>query len=125
MPIELGAHEAGAELGGCGLPAPGVPRLSLSPSPCPACFPLPALRRASSGGARTALGPPKSDDQIIRGKNPHIGESRILAPEGPGMQAAASQCLVLQIAAASPDPQTRAFPGTHVSRKTRLPDKEA
>ena len=32
------------------------------------------------------------------------------APVGPRMQAAGLQCLELQIAAASPDPQTRAFP---------------
>ena len=48
-------------------------------------------------------------------------ESRILAPARPRMQAAGLQCLELQIAAASPDPQISAFPGTsmELSRKTR------
>ena len=41
----------------------------------------------------------------------------MLAPVGPRMQAAGSQCLKLQIAVAFPDPQTRAFPGRLVSRK--------
>ena len=31
------------------------------------------------------------------------------------------QCLELRIAAAFPDPQTRAFPGTEFSRKIRSP----
>ena len=53
--------------------------------------------------------------------NPHIGESRMLAPARPRMQAAGLQRLKLQIAAASPDPQTRAFPGTELSRKTWEP----
>ena len=35
------------------------------------------------------------------------------------MQAAGLQCLQLQIAAASPDPQNRAFPGTEASQEVR------
>ena len=54
--------------------------------------------------------------------NQHIRESRIVAPVGPRMQAAGLQCLKLQIAVAFPDPQTRAFPGTELSRKTRSPN---
>ena len=54
--------------------------------------------------------------------NPHIRESRISAPVRPRMQAAGLQCLKLQIAVAFPDPQTRAFRGTQVSRKTRSPN---
>ena len=50
---------------------------------------------------------------------PHIRESRILAPVGPRMQAAGLQYRELQIAAASPDPQTRSCPGTQGSRKAR------
>ena len=50
-----------------------------------------------------------------------IRESRILAPVRPMMQAAGLQCLKLQIAVAFPDPQTCAFPGTELSRKTRSP----
>ena len=46
-------------------------------------------------------------------------ESHILAPLGPRMQAAGLQCLELQIAAASPGPQARAFPGTELARKIR------
>ena len=46
-----------------------------------------------------------SDDQIIR-------EICMLAPMRPRIQAAGLQCLKLQIAVTSPDPQTRAFPGT-------------
>ena len=53
--------------------------------------------------------------------NLHIRECRILAPVRPRMQAAGLQCLKLQIAVASPDPQTRAFPGTELYRKTRSP----
>ena len=45
-----------------------------------------------------------------------------MAPVTPRMQAAGLQCLKLQIAAASPDPQTRAFPGTQVSRKIQSPN---
>ena len=37
------------------------------------------------------------------------------------MQTARLQCLKLQVAVAFPDPQTRTFPGTQVSRKTRSP----
>ena len=37
------------------------------------------------------------------------------------MQAAGLQCPKLQIAVAFPDPQTRVFPGTEPSRKTRSP----
>ena len=37
------------------------------------------------------------------------------------MQAARLQCLKLQIVVAFPDPQTRAFPGTELSRKLRSP----
>ena len=55
-------------------------------------------------------------------KNPHIKESRILASVRPRMQAAGWQCLKLQIAVASPDPQTRTFPGTELSRKIRSPN---
>ena len=58
-----------------------------------------------------------SDFQIIR-------ESRILAPVRLRTQAAALRCLRLQIAVASPDPQTCAFSGTEVSRKTRSPQRE-
>ena len=47
--------------------------------------------------------------------NPHFRASRILAPVRPRMQAAGLQCLMLQIVA-SPNPQTRAFPGTEFSR---------
>ena len=50
--------------------------------------------------------------------NPHIRESFILASVGPRMQAAVLQCLKLRIAVAFPDLQTRAFPGTELSRKT-------
>ena len=46
--------------------------------------------------------------------NPYIRESRMSAPVRPRMQAAGLQCLKLQIAAASPDPQTHAFPGNAV-----------
>ena len=53
--------------------------------------------------------------------NPHIRESRILAPGRPRMRAAGLQCLKLLLAVASPDPQTRAFPGTQVSRKIWSP----
>ena len=64
-----------------------------------------------------------SDDQIIREiRNPHIRESRMLALVRPWMQAAGLQCLELQIAVASPDLQTRAFPGTQVSQKTGHPN---
>ena len=52
----------------------------------------------------------------------HIRESSILAPVRSRMQAAGLQCLKFQIAAASPDPQTRTFPGTQVSRKIRSPN---
>ena len=51
--------------------------------------------------------------------NLHIRESCLWAPERPRMQAAGLQCLKLQIAVASSDTQTRGFPGTQVSRKTR------
>ena len=51
--------------------------------------------------------------------NPHIREYRIFAPVRPRMQAAGLECLNLQIAAAFPDPQTRAFPGTEFTQKTR------
>ena len=68
------------------------------------------LFRASEYHARTY----ESDDQIIR-------DGRILAPVRPRMQAAGLQCLKLQIAVASPDPQTRAFPGTELSQKIRSP----
>ena len=64
----------------------------------------PALRLARKG----------SDEQISR-------ESRILAPVRPGLQAAGLQCLKLQIGVASPETQTRAFPGTELSRKIRSP----
>ena len=63
----------------------------------------------------------KSDDQIIR--EIRISGNRILTPVRPRMQAAGLQCLKLQIAVASPDPQTRAFPGTQVSQKIRSPDE--
>ena len=43
--------------------------------------------------------------------NRHIRGSRILALVRPRMQAAGVQCPRPQIAAASPDPQTRTFPG--------------
>ena len=46
-----------------------------------------------------------------------------MAPVRPRMQAAGLQCLKLQIAVAFPDPQTRAFPGTELSRKTRSPKR--
>ena len=55
--------------------------------------------------------------------NPHFRESRILAPVRPRMQAAALRRLKLQSALASPDPQTRAFPGTKLSRRTRSPKR--
>ena len=45
----------------------------------------------------------------------------MLAPVRPRMQAAGLQCLKLEIAVAFPDPQTHAFPGMQVSRKTRSP----
>ena len=48
-------------------------------------------------------------------------ESRTSASVRPRMQAEGLQCLKLQIAVASPDPQTRAFPGTELSRKTQSP----
>ena len=54
--------------------------------------------------------------------NPHIREIRILAPVRLRMLAAGLQCLKLQIAVASPDPQTRAFPVTKLSWKTRSPN---
>ena len=41
------------------------------------------------------------------------------------MQAAGLRCLELQIALSLPDPQTRAFPGTEVSRKIRSPNIHA
>ena len=45
------------------------------------------------------------------------------APVGPRMQKAAGlQSLKLQIVVASPDLQTRTFPGTQVSRKIRSPE---
>ena len=47
--------------------------------------------------------------------NPHIRESSILAPVSLGMRAAGLLCLKLQIAAAFPNPQTRAFPAMQVS----------
>ena len=53
--------------------------------------------------------------------NPHNRESRTLAPVRLRMRAAGLQCLRLQIAVAFPDPQTLAFPGTELSRKTRSP----
>ena len=89
-------------------------------------------------GEPEALANP-SDDQIIReiGSsyyyyycitiaiiitiNYYIRESRRLAPVRPRMRAAGLQCLRLQIAVASPDPHTRTFPGTQVSRKTWSP----
>ena len=55
-------------------------------------------------------------------ENPHIRDSRILAPVRPRTQAAGLQSLQLQIAAAFPDPQTRAFPGTEHSRITQSPN---
>ena len=54
--------------------------------------------------------------------NPHVREIRILAPVRPRMQASGLQCLKLQIAVAFPDPQTRAFPATELSRKIRSPN---
>ena len=51
----------------------------------------------------------------------HIRESRMLAPVRPRKQAAGLQCLKLQIAVASPDPQTRVFPSTQLSWKIRSP----
>ena len=38
------------------------------------------------------------------------------------MQAAGLQCLKLQIAIASPGPQTSVFPGAELSRETRSPN---
>ena len=52
--------------------------------------------------------------------NPHIRESRILAPVRPRMQAAGLRCLKLQIAVASPDPQTCTFPGKELSRRIQV-----
>ena len=46
---------------------------------------------------------------LLNHGNPHIRESRTLAPVRPRMQAAGLQYLKLQIAVASPDPQTRDF----------------
>ena len=48
-----------------------------------------------------------------------------MAVLGPRMQAAGLQCLQLQMAVASPDPQTRAFPGTQVSGKLGDPNFRA
>ena len=48
--------------------------------------------------------------------NPHIRESCMLASVRPRTQAAGLQCLKLQTAVASPNPQTCAFPGTEFSR---------
>ena len=56
------------------------------------------------------------------GKSAHIREGRILVPVRPRMQAAGLQCAKLQIAAAFPDPQTRAFPGTEFSWRTWSPN---
>ena len=52
--------------------------------------------------------------------NPHVRESLTLAPVRPRTQAAGLKCL-LQITVAFPNPQTRAFSGTELSRKIRSP----
>ena len=54
----------------------------------------------------------------------HQGKPHIVPPVRPSMQAAGLQCLKLLIAAASPDPQTRALSGKQVSQKTRSHSKE-
>ena len=59
-------------------------------------------------------------DQIIR----QIRISWILALARPRMQAAGLQCLKLQVAVASPGPQTRAFPGTELSWNIRSPNHQ-
>ena len=64
----------------------------------------------------------KDTCRFVHQGNPHIRESRILASVRPRMQAASLQWLELQIAAASPDPQTHAFPGTELSQKTPSPN---
>ena len=53
------------------------------------------------------------------GKSAYQGKPHISAPVRPRMQVAGLQCIKLQTAVASPDPQTRAFPGMQISWKTR------
>ena len=67
---------------------------------------------------------PGSASQMTRssGKSAYQGRPHNTATVRPRMQAAGLQCLKLQIADASPDPQTRAFPGTQFSRRARSPN---
>ena len=85
-------------------------RYRLCPSPCGNQI----FREICSVGRRGFRRPDLLGD-------PHIRESRILAPVRPRMQAAGLQCLMLQIAVAFPNPQTRTFPGTEFSQKSGHP----
>ena len=62
-----------------------------------------ALRNSSLKQVRSVRRPGRQG-------NSRIGEGRVLAPVRPGMQAAGLQSPKLHLAAAFPDPQTRAIP---------------